>query len=181
MDRKGFLKRVFGAAVVAAMPKVVVDQIENLPPPESIPPPEKDVLEYAKEQIESSAPDHPNCRCALSPIMYLYNKNELIATSIMFNVELRHNYQPVQFWYEENFDDIEYAQPASEWYVQVDRLDFEKGKSKDDLVDNELNALFISNPYTFNGNVYLTAWDIVHNNYEFQGNGALTMEESNEG
>jgi hypothetical protein len=33
MDRKGFLKRVFGAAVVAAMPKVVVNQIESLPAP----------------------------------------------------------------------------------------------------------------------------------------------------
>lgn len=33
MNRKGFLKNLFGVAVVAAMPPIVVDKLSKLPPP----------------------------------------------------------------------------------------------------------------------------------------------------
>lgn len=92
MDRKGFLKRVFGAAVVAAMPKVVVDQIESLPEPISVPPPEKDVIEYAKEQVDLALSESER-------VLFIYDtqNDKLVAYSYDFNIEAKRTVIPDEY------------------------------------------------------------------------------------
>lgn len=92
MDRKGFLKRVFGAAVVAAMPKVVVEQIESLPEPISVPPPEKDVIEYAKEQVDLALSESER-------VLFIYDtqNDKLVAYSYDFNIEAKRTVIPDEY------------------------------------------------------------------------------------
>ena len=72
MERRLFLKNIFGAAVIAAIPKVVIDQIEAIAPKDIIP-------------IEKNKP-------LLNNGLYIYDKNQLIAASTLFTVNSTHHH-----------------------------------------------------------------------------------------
>ena len=73
MDRKNFLKGMFGAAIVASMPKIVVDQIEKV---EQIAPNHNDLSDVQGGFSHSVKEQR----------MYLYDDNKLIASSDEFSL-----------------------------------------------------------------------------------------------
>lgn len=124
MNRAGFLKRIFGAAVVAAMPKVVVDQIESLPEPISTPPPEKDVIEYAKEQVDLALSESER-------VLFIYDtqNDKLVAYSYDFNIEAKRTVIP--------FDDIEwrkYVQGPWSYEVRANKIFFTNTDNPDEYI-----------------------------------------------
>ena len=94
MDRKGFLKRVFGAAVVAAMPKVVVNQIESLPAPVE----EKEPIFLDKV---TEKPIIPNIS---ERILFIYDKEKLIGYSAQFDLSSKMD----TMYYRIYVDDLEW-------------------------------------------------------------------------
>jgi hypothetical protein len=150
MDRKGFLKRVFGAAVVAAMPKVVVDQIESLPEPIPAPPLEKDVLEYAKEQIE---PYKKNLKpVAPNGVLYIYDEETavLLAACLDFNLELHQ--ECIKF---EN----DYFRGLESWSIRSYNIRWRK--SIEEYFDDEkkLRCLIFKDNIKISGSLIITQLD----------------------
>lgn len=153
MDRKGFLKRVFGAAVVAAMPKVVVDQIENLPPPESIPPPEKDVLEYAKEQI---APYKSNLKpIAPNGILYIYDEETaiLLASCLDFNLEF------YQDWVDSGIFANDYFPGLKSWIIRSYNIRWRKSIEEYFADEKKLRCLIFKDNIKISGSLIITQLD----------------------
>jgi hypothetical protein len=105
MDRRNFFKGMFGAAVVAFMPKIVVEQIEKVPINEITPVP---VLKKPKQVIF-----HLGEKC-----MYLYDDNQLIAGSTLFDLEFQRKVISLPTW--EGYD--QYVMGESEWKIAVEQL-----------------------------------------------------------
>lgn len=104
MDRRSFFKNMFGAAVVAAMPKIVVDQIEKIP-----------IEEITPQVITPQAPKViPNLgdRC-----LYLYDNDKLIAGSTQFNLEFHR-----EFYHEFLDHTALHIKGPYEWKVSVEKL-----------------------------------------------------------
>lgn len=71
MERRSFLKGIFGAAVVAAIPKPVMEQIEKITP-----------VPVLKADVNSIGQSSENC-------LYIYDKEKLIGYSFNFNIETK--------------------------------------------------------------------------------------------
>lgn len=84
MERRNFLKGIFGAAVVAAMPKAVVDQIEDLsePPPVST----KEWKDIEKTFTHGTVDLGP-IPVTSENILFIYDKERLIGYSCDFSAE----------------------------------------------------------------------------------------------
>lgn len=80
MERRGFLKSVFGAAIVASIPTVVFSQIENQAPP----PPPNNKLPF------------PTNNHTREGLLYIYNDTELVAQSTLFRFDYKQDIQELQ-------------------------------------------------------------------------------------
>jgi hypothetical protein len=78
MDRKDFLKSMFGAAVVATMPQVVVRQIENIPLSEEVKP-QPEVIKPTPVKSISKPITSEN-------VLFIYDNEKLIGYSTEFDV-----------------------------------------------------------------------------------------------
>lgn len=114
MDRKGFLHRVFGAAVVAAIPKIVVDQIETLPPPPIV----KTKPIFVDERTDIAVePKGDNC-------IYLYKNNILLGYSHEGNIEMDRSVLEVSSIHSSY---PEYIRGYSEYFVSMKKLKWLQG------------------------------------------------------
>ena len=76
MRRRDFLKGIFGAAAVAAVPAVVLKQIDELPPPEGV------TNNLPEVNTEGS-------------ILYIYDDNQLVGSSSIFNLNFHQEINPM--------------------------------------------------------------------------------------
>jgi len=106
MDRRCFFKGIFGAAIVASIPKIVVEQIEQTPIEELTPVPKE-----AFEQVVS----YVKGKC-----LYLYDNEKLIAGSTDFALELKRDILPVNINPIENYP--EYAPGKLQWNIVAYQL-----------------------------------------------------------
>jgi hypothetical protein len=96
MDRRKFLQNMFGAAVITAMPKIVVDQIISLPEPIPISPAVNGVTPILTKRIIMP----PN------GLLYIWDdeRNILIGASDRFSLDLKQDVINI------GFDDLQYPQ-----------------------------------------------------------------------
>ncbi|NMC60073.1 MAG: hypothetical protein GYA51_11950 [Candidatus Methanofastidiosa archaeon] len=152
MNRAGFLKSIFGAAVVAAMPKVVVEEIEKIPT-EEITPTSSTVLEWHDVVTEFKIPNGNR--------LFLYNDKQLIAVSTHFAVEFTSpktidvNISPF-----DEFPSFKYLSDPPCWKVQVDQLHwFNDNKGIDYFSEKQdLQVVLSCDNLTVNGNAYITEY-----------------------
>lgn len=136
MERRKFLQNIFGAAVIAAMPRIVVDQIESIAP--------RDIIPIEKNKII------PNNG------LYIYDKNQLIAASTLFTVNAKR-----QSFDTSSLDDIgyHYTIPARfDCKILVEKLRWFNGLSGRDFIESNdpLKILIYRDELRIEGEVLLT-------------------------
>jgi len=146
MDRRNFFKGMFGAAVIATMPKIVVKQIEELPPEEITPVTPAPVIP-TPEPIKTKGIFSGNC-------LYLYDDAGLIAASTLFRLEFSRSWQE-----QDSFSGWkEYTQGPMEWRISAEKLRWINGQAgMDYLVGMKpLKCLIHHDNLKIQGEVYLT-------------------------
>lgn len=131
MDRKQFLQNIFGAAVVAAMPKIVVAQINAIAPRDIIP-------------LKKSEPIPANG-------LYIYDKNQLIAASTLFTVNSERQSFNTNLY-------LPIISPRYDCKICVEKLRWFNGLSGRDLIESNepLKCLMYCGDVKIEGNVLLT-------------------------
>jgi hypothetical protein len=181
MERRNFFKSIFGAAVVIAMPKIVVEQIEKNPPPFPL---EKSVI-------------------------YIYNEEELIGESLHFKVNINQDYitippvKEVKFWtgeytkkgkkkyryqFVEDFSGYpEYIKGLKAWDVDVTNLKWKKDPEQVFQERKLLHCLMKIDTVIITGDIHLSSLNLsakyegVTHDAKFVGSGALRLkQEKNE-
>lgn len=169
MDRRGFLKGIFGAAVVAAMPPIVVDQIEALPEPTLISP----VVNEVKPIFTRLEPIAPN------GLLYIYNDTELIGISRRFNLNMRQQYIDVtdfKGW-------KQYLKGSLNWDISASDMNW-AGDPREYFAEiTKLNCIILKDNIKIIGDIYITQLEFISpmfeelsSNVEFEGSGALIIE-----
>ena len=138
MNRRTLLKNMFGAAVIAALPKRVVEQIESIPP-DPIIKEEKDVIEYAKEQIISG-----------NDVLYIYDENQLVGHAHNFHLNMHNDIIPV-----------EYIQGLTHWNLQA--YDIHWHTDVQELITNDikLNCLILHEDTRITGDIYIQEMELI--------------------
>jgi hypothetical protein len=179
MERRSFLKNIFGAAVVAAMPKIVVEQIEKAPP---------ETLTPKIDPVNGVEPVFVKQKDYLKGnFIYLYDNDVVIAGSSMFAFAMDrpiiHNF---------SFDDPEiafsYSAPMS-WKIAVDKLlwfNHDKGMSYFTRYE-PLQFVAVFNNARITGEALLVECSIgapmfgqIEEDIVLQGTGAITIETMDE-
>lgn len=161
MDRKGFLKRLFGAAVVAAMPKVVVDQIESLPEPIPIPPVEKDVIECVKEQIGENTYKPEAVVLDSDNVLLIYNKDSLVGISNYFQIKAERKYSPTMELAGSPY--IDFLMAPMSCKIAATNINWYDGVNLNDILmsdDLHFLAKHIENNIKLTGDIITTQMDI---------------------
>jgi hypothetical protein len=172
MDRRNFFKGMFGAAIVASMPKIVVDQIEKVPIEEITPVP---VLEKPKYVMY-----HLGEQC-----MYLYDNDKLIAGSTLFNLSFRREYlNMMDSSYLDSYPP-EFRMGRPEWSVTAEQLRWFNHKRGLDYFTNEkpLQCVIYNKGVVIKGNVYITQCTLtcgmetfIQEDVTLQGTGELIID-----
>lgn len=109
MERRTFLKNIFGAAVVAAMPAIVVKEIKKFAPPEVFTPTPDIIREWANK------------------VLYIFDDNGLIGGTTQFSLCLKPNFIEITShaskW-------REFEKGPTEWHIDCSKMlwiDREKG------------------------------------------------------
>jgi len=138
MERRTFLKNIFGAAVVAAMPPILVRQIEELPPEKIAPLPDPVTL---RKVI------HGNC-------MYIHDGENLLAASRKFNLVFENHLVPIGY----DMGYPEYIQGLREWKVWGEDVMWLNGDSgMNHIIDNKpLYCLIYHDGLRIVGQGYIT-------------------------
>lgn len=149
MERRNFLKGLFGVAIVTAIPKPVFEKMVETPLPE----PTKDVIEYVKEQIgpyKHLKPIAPN------GLLYLYDeKDNLLAVSMDFNLIKKR--PVVSSIFIEDMAYHQFVQGPSEWKVEVSRLQLLEKNFEDWFwSDTPVKMVLIDREYKILGNSFIT-------------------------
>jgi hypothetical protein len=165
MKRSDFLKNVFGAAVVAAMPPLVVKQIDALPETEIKS--EKEIV--TPENIETAL---------LCDVFYLYDNKEIIAYSHLFNFSLRRDTVPIQ---ECSMDSDNWQHYISgDTYVGIDNMIIKNIHSLDLCKSYHFLAINDDLDWKMYGDVYITKCEQTktnHYNVELILAGAMSIED----
>lgn len=133
MERRNFLKGIFGAAVVAAMPKAVVDQIEQLPT-NAISPSNKKT-----KDIDSYTG---------SNVLFIYNKDTLIGVSTHFSIIIRNDRVSIPF---------EILQAPKSTRIEASNIYWEDIIDlKDILMSDDLSFLAKNNDIKLAGNIEIS-------------------------
>jgi hypothetical protein len=87
VNRRDLLKGLFGTAVIAAVPTIVMKRIDELPPPEYSP---NHLIESDDVGKVYTGPLNPE-----DNILYLYDENQLVGSSSIFNLKMEQNFIPM--------------------------------------------------------------------------------------
>jgi hypothetical protein len=165
MERRTFLKNILGAAIVATMPKIVVDQIEAIPP-ETITPVEPVKTEDISDQFWTE----------FEKILYIYDNNKLVAASTVFYLEIT---RPT-------IDMGEFFLPGLwEWKIAAEKLRWFNGCSGINYFaeSNKLNCLVLHKELKVQGEVFITECAVkipddsdIEEDIVFTGSGTLIVE-----
>lgn len=168
MERRTFLKNIFGAAMIIAMPKIIVDQIENLPP-EIIP----DRLH------EGDEPGHT----VYDQCLFIHDGEFLIGASTSFNLTMHRD--PI-FIGDDDKGYPEYIMGPFSWEVSADRfvwVNEELGHAYF-MSNKPLQCLIYHQERRIKGEALLTQLTInapmeeeIDHNLTMEGTGKLIMEE----
>jgi hypothetical protein len=159
MDRRGFLKNIFGAAVIAAMPKIVVEQIETLPEAPISP------------AINGVTPIFTK-KVPVNGLFYIYDDKEekLIATSTNFNIRFEQKY-------------IKHVPGLLSWDLSAENIQWIENPRQVFEENRKLRYLILKNGNKISGDVYITQLEYIAPQYEqisssaeFKGSGALILE-----
>jgi hypothetical protein len=203
MERRDFLKGIFGAAVVAVMPKGVVDQIEKLPEPISpaINGAPLVVLKDGKKiPLEDyRIPDYDNC-------LYIYDEDKLIGQSNKFNLTFKQDILPInkskwiKIWtgkykkksgkkkykwqlVSDSTGFPEYAKGLKEWNLDSDNIEwfvnpkelFENNKMFHCLIKNK-EIKIMGDIYIEQINLTAPYLENIVDSAKFSGNGKIILE-----
>jgi hypothetical protein len=170
MDRRNFFKGMFGAAIVASMPKIVVDQIEKA------------------EQIAPKHNDLSDIQGGISPsgkeqLMYLYDDNRLIASSSEFKLNYKRESIRVP---PDSYP--EYYLSEMSWDVEASLFWNNRKAGLDYFAENKpLQCVIYNKGLKIKGNVYITccilsngSLDYPYENVMLSGVGALIIDVENE-
>ena len=138
MNRRTLLKNMFGAAVIAALPKRVIEQIESIPP-DPIIKEEKDVIEYAKEQIISG-----------NDVLYIYDENQLVGHAHNFHLNMHNDIIPV-----------EYIQGLTHWNLQAYDIHWHTDVQELIINDIKLNCLILHEDTRITGDIYIQETELI--------------------
>lgn len=175
MNRAGFLKRLFGAAVVAAMPPIVVRQIESLPEPA---PPKKDVLEYVEEQI---APYRHLKPIAPDGLLYIYDYMDgLIGISRKFLLQFKQI--PILMDYDVDLIPT-YHKGLRSWNIITEDINWVVNPEKYFMGNRKLNCILLKDDKKISGNIYISKLEFISPLFdelstyaEFEGTGELILD-----
>lgn len=158
MDRRNFFKGMFGAALIATIPKSVMSQIEELPMDTFQ---EDDVLTELERQIEGT-------KYKPSAILYIYDDNDVVlGHSTDFNIIFRRDAIKVNSIDFLPFDDLMSGKP--EWKVEINSLHVHKTHIEDkypywlDIYFHEgnyLKMIIVDKDVQYHGNVQLELYTI---------------------
>ena len=159
MDRRNFFKGMFGAALIATIPKSVMSQIEEMPIHTFQ---EDDVLTELERQIEGT-------KYKPSAILYIYDDNDVVlGHSTDFNIIFRRDVIKVNSIDAVSLD--EYMMSGkSEWRVEINSLHVRKTHIKDNYPywldiyfheGNYLKMIIVDKDIQYHGNVQLELYTI---------------------
>jgi hypothetical protein len=177
MERRGFLKTLFGGAALAVLPPILVERLAATPVP--APPP----------------PISPGPPSGKGTVLCLYRDMKgglgqiLVASSIDFSINLhtpaipipKVRYSKKYGGYIEDFNaPVEYVDGPRSWDAIVNRIQwFEDPRT---IWDVKLHMVSIQEGYTLKGDVYIGQYEIsipmdkeVYGDAELVGTGELTM------
>jgi hypothetical protein len=133
MDRRGFLKGVFGAAIVATIPKKVVEEIESLP----LPTKEQGPI-YTPKLLDIELPDVSNAPDP--PLLYVYDE-KLLGYSTRFDFVSEHRLSILHadgvYWYPPQKQRYEIVAHEMKWERLVVEKAFSECKPLNILIKNE--------------------------------------------
>lgn len=156
MERRDFLKGIFGASVVAAMPKVVVDQIEQLPTNVISPSNKK------TKDIDSYTG---------SNVLFIYNKDTLIGVSTHFSIIIRNDKVSIPFKILQVQKSAEIEAFNIYWEDIIDLHDI--------LMSNDLSFLVKNDNIKMTGNVVVSEIGIMSNSATFKVSGPVQILSKN--
>lgn len=168
MKRSDFLKNMFGAAVVAAMPPLVVKQIDALPDSEAKPEKGKVI----SESIETTFVDG---------MCYLHDTKKIIAYSQLFNISLRKETIPIQDCFSMDSDGWQHFM-LGDTYIGIDSLIIKNIHFLD--LCKSYYFLAINSDWKMYGNVYINKCERIKTNYydvELILAGAMVMQNLTKG
>lgn len=172
MDRRGFLKNIFGAAVVAAIPKIVLKQIDDLP---------KHPITSPVNGIEpifiKEIPTHPN------GLLYIWDdeKNALIGASKNFSLNFRQGYVDVSIISDGCY--AQYLPGPKSWDISASNIQW-VGNAKESFEQSKkLRCLIAKDDIRINGEIYITQLasfaplnGVISYDAKFEGNGELIIK-----
>lgn len=173
-----FLKNIFGAAVVAAMPKIVVEQIEAAPP---------ETLTPKIDPVNGVEPVFIKKDFISGNFIYLYDKNVVIAGSSMFAFTMD---RPVihDFSIDDPMVAFTHYAPMS-WRIGVDKLHWFAHNTGMDYFTGNKPLRFVAkfNDVKITGEALLVEctmmapmFDQLEENVVLQGMGAIVIETNEE-
>jgi len=167
MRRRDFLKGVFGAATIAAVPAVVLKQIDELPTSEGVtnnPP-----------KVDATGMCYTGPIKSEGSILYIYDDNQLVGSSSIFNL----NFHRI----EDDNAPVDYIPGVKSWNVRAYQMQWLLDPVElFDRPSTKLQCLMIKDDVKFSGSIYLTQLDSTTPLDEkttygaiFEGNGELMM------
>lgn len=201
MRRRDFLKGIFGAAAIAAVPTIVLKQIDNLPQePKYVP------KHLIKDDVMGTINPEES-------ILYVYDDNQLVGQSNMFNLNFHQDVTPIpkSRWVKLPWDgryhkhkknkkglpkkkhrwqliedynaSLDYIPAAKSWNVRAYQMQWLVDPVKlFDRLPTQLQCLMVKDVMKFSGGIYLTQLDLTSPLDEettygaiFEGSGELTM------
>lgn len=149
MRRRDFLKGIFGAAAVAAVPAVVLKQIDSLPeePLAELNPPLED-------EIKIIEPEPLRSRPIIDGVLYIYDEREeqLIAASTNFRVDMFCN--PIRL--DSLDDEPQFVNAPSSWSVSAEDIQWKVDPTQVFDEGKVLKCLMAKDNVKYCGDVYLT-------------------------
>ena len=205
MRRRDFLKGVFGAATIAAVPAVVLKQIDELPTSEGVtnnPP-----------KVDATGMCYTGPIKSEGSILYIYDDNQLVGSSSTFNLNFHQeiNPMPKMRWVklpwdgryykhkknkkglpkkkhrwqciEDDHAPVDYFPGIKSWNVRAYQMQWLLDPVElFDRPSTKLQCLMIKDDVKFSGSIYLTQLDSTSPLDEkttygaiFEGNGELMM------
>jgi hypothetical protein len=158
MKRRIFLKNLFGAAVVAAIPKPIFEEMVRTPLPEK--------LVFVPDRLHEA--DEPGHVLPPNKYLYLYDDKKFIGSSCDFNISMSQDYITIPkakrvkigsryHWMEDYFAPPEHFPTTREWTLKADYISW--NILPDDIDRNDkLNFIATVGDKTLIGDIYISAF-----------------------
>jgi hypothetical protein len=179
MDRRNFLKGVLGGAVIAALPKPVMEALVTHYPESVGIGEEFDEVWQTSGNVNSKYP-------SITTILFIYTGDTLIGTSTNFNIEQKQEYIPIPHSVEELVEYEEYMPALKGWWIAAENVQWLNNYDPKTLFMNNIQMSCIAVDEKSNlkwiGEVLLTELSVgtpfeesVTYQARFEGLGELTM------